>query len=100
MKIYVVNHRDILPGQGTVKTTKVDSGVYGKAYLKIEDARKKICEIVDDLHNSILRENELDYSDYNERIYDDSTEDGNRHCFHYYDDVHEYWVQEVEVEGL
>jgi hypothetical protein len=100
MKIYVVNYRNTIPGQGAVKVTKVDSGVYGKGYLKIEDARRKCCEMVDDLYNALLRENEQDLFDYNERIYDDSSEDGNRHCFHYYDDVHEYWVQEVEVGGL
>lgn len=100
MTIYVVNFKETSFNDNGVKV--VTSGVCEKGFLKEEDAKNKCCEEIDTRFNMFLGDNdsEMEINDHNDKIYNESSECGRWHCFHHYGDTYEYWVSEIEVEGL
>ena len=100
MKIYVVNYKETFLNDTGMKI--VNSGVCKDGYAKEDDAKRRICEMVDGLYNKHIEEvdSEMEKDDHNEEIYDDSDESGRWHCFHRHGDSFEYWITDIEVEGL
>lgn len=100
MTIHVVNFKETFFNDDGTKV--VNSGVCGKGFLKEADAKRKCDEEVDNRYNMFLGDNdaEMEKDDHNDMIYDESNECGRWHCFHHYGDTYEYWVSDIEVEGL